>query len=265
MVKTTQSPAQLRSVFGNNLRQLVRSRGSISELARELGLNRTQMNRFLNGASFPRPDVLQRICTVFGVDARVLLEPLCHGQFHEPVLTGPILGNFIGPSLGEVDEETFPSGLYRFSRQHPIRQEQFLVGLVQVFRSTGTCYLRGYEPREALREQGLRPSGPAREFRGLVMRQNDGIAALVSRRNGMTTSFVYLARVASFENNFWLGYTARPVRESSTEQRTTRMVYEHLGQDRTAIMQAARSAGSATHADLLPFHRHLLQIDRPFR
>src|SRR5699024_7323279 len=71
MVKTAQSPAQLRSVFGNNLRQLVRSRGSISELARELDLNRTQMNRFLNSASFPRPDVLQRICTVFGVDARV--------------------------------------------------------------------------------------------------------------------------------------------------------------------------------------------------
>ncbi|WP_333685199.1 helix-turn-helix domain-containing protein [Pontibaca methylaminivorans] len=265
MVKTAQSPVQLRSVFGNNLRTLIRARGSISELARELGLNRTQMNRFLNGESFPRPDVLHRICTTFGVDARVLLEPLDHGQRREPVLNGPVLCDFIGPSLGDVDEETFPSGLYRFSRQHPARSDQFLIGLVLVFRSAGTCYLRGYEPREALREQGLRPMGPAREFRGLVMRQEDGIAALVSRRNGMTTSFIHLARVASFENNFWLGYTARPTRESPAELRTTRLVYEHLGRNRTAVMQAARTAGYVTRAALLPFHRHLLQIDRPFR
>ena len=49
---------------------------NVSALCRELSLNRTQFNRYLAGESFPWPDILQKICLHFGLDARILLQPL---------------------------------------------------------------------------------------------------------------------------------------------------------------------------------------------
>ena len=69
-------PVEVRGIFGANLRQLSGRYPSIAGLCRELGINRTQYNRYLSGESFPRPDVLQRICTFFDTDARILLEPV---------------------------------------------------------------------------------------------------------------------------------------------------------------------------------------------
>ena len=72
----SESPAELRAMFGRNLRLLCQPYASVSALCRELGINRTQFNRYLSGESFPRPDILQRICAYFKVDARILLQPL---------------------------------------------------------------------------------------------------------------------------------------------------------------------------------------------
>ena len=58
MRQRSPSPAELRNMLGDNLRQLSQQAASISALCRELGINRTQYNRYLAGESFPRPDVL---------------------------------------------------------------------------------------------------------------------------------------------------------------------------------------------------------------
>ncbi len=81
----------------------------------------------------------------------------------------------------------------------------------------------------------------------------------------MTSSLNYLARVASFENNFWVGYVTRTMRESVTSTRITRMVYEHIGHNLGEALQTARRSGFATVDDLIPFHKRLLQPEAPFR
>ena len=265
MVKATRSPAELRDMFGANLRLLSRKYPSISELSRRLGINRTQFNRYLSGESFPRPDVLDRICNFFGVDARILLDPVSNIATAGSVLNGPILRDFIGVGANDVPQETFPTGFYRFSRRSFINTTQFVIGLVFVFRDDGHTYVRGYEAKEAMVQQGLNADAPAREFRGYVTRQEEGVAMVISRRNSMTCSFNYLARVASFENNFWVGYVTRTVRESASGTRAVRMVYEHLDQDNTSVHSVARSSGFVTEDDLLPFHSRLLQVNDPFR
>ena len=63
-------------VFGKNLRLLCKGRGSISQVAGDLGISRVQMNRILNGESFPKPGLLNRSCNIFDVDGRILLQPL---------------------------------------------------------------------------------------------------------------------------------------------------------------------------------------------
>lgn len=252
-------------MFGNNLRVLARRYPSISELSRQLGINRTQFNRYLSGESFPRPDVLDRICAFFDVDARILLDPVEQIPSQGQLLTGPALNEFFGAGIAGLTEETFPGGFYRFSRRSFVNDARFIIGLVYVYRSGEHTLVRGFEAKEAMRQQGLTVDARSREFRGYATRQEDGVALVISRRKAMTCSFNYLARVASFENNFWVGYVTRTVRESTTGTRATRMVYEHLGQKRAAVYEAARGAGFVSEDDLLPFHRQLLQPQEPFR
>ena len=265
MAETRRSPTELRSMFGANLRVLAEGFASISELSRQLGINRTQFNRYLSGESFPRPDVLSRICSFFDVDARVLLEPVGGISNRKDPLTGDFLADFVGAGVDHIDESLFPSGFYRFSRHSFINQDQFLSGVVWVFRDGASTFIRGFEARAAMRAQGLPMTCDAREFRGLVLRQEDGIAAMISRRDCMTTSFNFLTRVSSFENNYWVGYVARTVRDSPEGERVVRMVYEYLGARYTDAKTASKNSGYCSIDDLLPFHQRLLQADAPFR
>lgn len=263
--KGNRTPAQLREMFGTNLRHLARDFPSISELTRQLGINRTQFNRYMSGESFPRPDILDRICNFFDVDARILLEPVEAIGHQGQILNGPFLGDFLGHGVRHLSELAFPSGFYRFTRRSFVNGDRFIIGLVYVFRPNKTAtYIKGYEAKDAMRYQGLADTAQIREFRGVLSCHEDGVAFVISRRHAMTYSFNYLARVGSLENNFWLGYVARTVRDGSGE-RVTRLVYEHLGHNMSRALATARSAGFADADDLLPYHRHLLRPGAPFR
>lgn len=258
------SPADLRAVFGENLRQLSSRYPSVSAVCQALGINRTQFNRYLSGESFPRPDVLDRICRFFDVDARVLLQPL--GDI--PTATGGLLAHpEIAPFLGaatQVPTSLFPNGIYRFSRRGFLDDTLFLQGLIYVFRRDGFTFLRGYEPREALRQQGQPLTSRNREYRGIVLRQEDGVSILIARRGGKTGSYNFLAPVASYESNFFKGYVTRTVRPQPTGRRVSRMVYEHMGNRWPDIMATARRVGYCTADDLLAHHLRLLAVDQPF-
>lgn len=259
-------PVEIRGIFGANLRQLSSAYPSIAGLCRELGINRTQFNRYLSGESFPRPDVLHRICQFFGTDARILLEPVDRVRpTNSDLLNHPVISDYLGRSATLVDEQMFPSGFYRFTRTSFIDSDRAVMGLVHVTREDGFTFLRGFEAREAMRQQGL-PDDPAnREFRGLLLAQEQGVAALVSRRGSVTCSFNFLARVAAFDNNFWEGYTTRTIREAVSGPRAARVVYEHLGRNATQVYACARQAGLIEAEDIPPFHRRLLRLSEPFR
>jgi len=252
-------------MLGANLRRLTRGAVSISALCRDLGINRTQFNLYLAGESFPRPDVLHRICSFFDVDARILLEPVEEIESQRrDLLHHPAIERFVGAGSIALPEEQFPSGFYRFSRRSFMDDSQFVQGLVYIYREDAYTFIRGFEAKEAMRAQGMPADPKTREFRGFLMPQEGGIAALVSRRNSLTTSFNYLAQIPSFQNNYWVGYAARTVRETETGRRVARLVYEYLGRDPASILPAARQAGFCKLEDLPPFHRTQLRPDTPF-
>ncbi len=252
-------------MFGANLRQLAQSFPSISELSRQLGINRTQFNRYLAGESFPRPDVLARICDFFQVDARVLLEPVANITSSESLLNGPELENFLGEGT-TPREDLFPTGFYQFTRRSFLAPESYVLGLVRVWRNAaGNCFVRGFEAREAMGQQGLPVTSALREFRGMIMGLENGVGAIITRRHAMTSSFNFLSPVPSFENNFWSGYVTRTVPESMETDRVTRMVYEHLGTGLGPALAAARKSG-LVHEDKVPsYHIRLLKGQTGFR
>lgn len=251
-------------MFGSNLRKLAENFVSISELSRQLGINRTQFNRYLAGESFPRPDVLARICDFFDVDARVLLEPVDNIGRREDLFANNTLRPFMENSVYDVSEAVFPSGFYRFSRRSFIDKEKYVVGLVRVWRDNGATVIRGYETRDALRATGFPVTRDTREWRGFVMLEEEGISAVIKRRGGKTASFNYFNRVPSMENNYWLGYAARTVPEVPGSDRVTRMVYEHVGTSYRQAKSAAKTTGYRNLDELLPFHQRLLKPDQPF-
>ncbi|GAB4285302.1 MAG: helix-turn-helix transcriptional regulator [Roseovarius sp.] len=258
-------PAALRGVFGRNLQQLCQSYPSVSGLCRELGINRTQFNRYMSGESFPRPDVLHRICEFFGLDARILLEPVAELRpAGGDLINHPFLRGFFGQATVEVSETLFPSGFYRFARRSFVETRRFVLGLVLISRADGYTFLRGFEPRRALREQGLSLAARDREYRGIVMRQEEGIMAVVTHRDSLSCSFNFLTPETAFQSNLWEGYATRTVREKVTADRATRMVYEHLGTSPAKALKYARQTGVVDIDKLPHFFVHLLRPDEPF-
>lgn len=262
----TLDPAAIRRVFGDNLRQLSAQYASISSLCRDLGINRTQFNRYASGESFPRPDVLQQMCTFFGVDARILLEPLStiNGAPQE-LLSHPFIDQFFGKEPTFVPEPLFPTGFYSFVRRSFIDDDQFTVGLVHVKRDDGYTFLRGFEPRGAMLGQGLSTHPSDREYRGIVMRQQEGVMAIVTHRDSLACSFNFLTPETSFQSNIWEGYATRTVREKITGRRAARMVYEYLDHDTARILACARQSGLVSIDKVPVFHRRLLRLSEEFR
>lgn len=265
MPRFNKSPAELRSMFGANLRKLAKSYPSISELSRQLGINRTQFNRYLAGESFPRPDVLARMCDFFEVDARVLLEPVDGLGKSDNFMNGPELRSYLGTGT-TPPEDMFPTGFYRFSRRSFLNPGRYVIGLVRVWRNrSGNCFVRGFEAREAIRQQGLPMTAELREFRGLVMRLENGIGFVITRRHAMTASFNFLLPVVSFENNYWNGYVSRTVPESVEADRIARMVYEYVGVDLGRALDVARQSGLVDESGVPSFHLRMLQGSSAFR
>lgn len=229
-------------------------------------INRTQFNRYLSGESFPRPDVLHRICEFFDTDARILLEPVeTLTSASLDLLCHPIIAEYFGSEPISVPEDLFPIGLYRFVRRSFVDETLFVRGLVNIHRIDGHTFLRGREPIDARRAQGLSTARRDREFRGIVMRQEEGIMMVVTHRNSLACSFSFLSPETSFQPNLWVGYVTRAVREKIAGSRATRMIYEHLGDDPATIMTAAR-AEALVGVDVLPLYQaHLLRPDEPFR
>ncbi|WP_282605794.1 helix-turn-helix transcriptional regulator [Pelagibius sp. Alg239-R121] len=59
--------------FSNNLRSLCSERVSIAQVCREIGFNRQQFNRYLNGGGMPSAHNLRRISQYFGVSVETLV------------------------------------------------------------------------------------------------------------------------------------------------------------------------------------------------
>ena len=65
--------------FGANLRLLCSYGRSISAICRQAGINRHQLQRYLNGSSEPSMHTLRRLCDFFGLEEHEMLLP--HGEF----------------------------------------------------------------------------------------------------------------------------------------------------------------------------------------
>lgn len=180
-----QSSAQIRAVFGENLRQLCAKEKSVSVVCREIGVNRTQFSRYLNGEAFPRPDLLLRICDYFGVDANILITPLTSDRPESANVLAMSLAGLASylPSTGyELPERQLPSGLYRIWRRSFMWPDYVFCTGCRIWRDGPLTRWKAYEPTATnLLYLDGEPNLPERRLgRNVVMRQYRGFVINVS-------------------------------------------------------------------------------------
>ena len=207
-------------VFGQNLRNLTALRGSQVHVAEELDINRIQFGRYLRSESFPKPNILKRICDYFDVDARVLTDLLTPAQLESiaaaggrvaSMSTNPSIMNeaisYCVPDQGYFNKtDDLPDGLYQYWRRAHGRPDCAGKFLLKIFTHNNARVIRGFDARASY--FGSAPyHGPAREFRGMLLKQRVGYAIVCFHREpSRVVSIDYLEPVDSVIGTFAAGF-----------------------------------------------------------
>ncbi|WP_237212472.1 helix-turn-helix domain-containing protein [Ruegeria lacuscaerulensis] len=238
MTNDHRNPAELRRMFGANLRRLARQYSSISELCRQLGINRTQFNRYLGGESFPRPDVLDRICRFFEVDARILLRPLDEIERAPTHPAASALTDFLGSGPTTLTENLFPAGFYYATETELDEQQPSRHRLFHARRLPQCTLVRGYEPRPGM--PGALPT--EREVQGIAACAGRQIYILMSSRASQNSRIYLVTRGTEEHSDRWRGVAICLSKTTASATTTRRILLRHLGEDPTAVLAAARTA-----------------------
>lgn len=241
-------------VFGENLRLLCAAKPSVASVARDLEINRVQFNRYLKSESFPKPAVLKRICNYFEVDARIFTEPLNARELvNMPAPANGAVGlgkaeavhNGLRYAICEGDRfvpyEHIPDGIHSIWRQ-AFSNETHAVHLLLQFKTIGGArVIRGFDSSKLFRSHTARFGFNAREFRGVILNQQDGFAFLYfNRQPTLTVGSSYFSTAQFYSTGLLTGFSVLHRNEYKGMRRLSRSVLQFLPQTTHQILKAAR-------------------------
>ncbi len=246
------NPAQLRMILGDNLRELCRNVPSVSELCREIGVNRTQFNRYLSGTAFPRPDILFRICRHFRVDANILLLPLDEirrmSERQEPVAFG-----FPTETQRPFDHYLLPDGMYRYWRRSFRQPDRAYQGMALI-RTKGTAKLwKGYDTHDLPIRSGTRRHARSSSYEGHLIQQFDGFALLSRTPYNDQMNMTFFEYGLDALPDYYSGISFVTRRRLPDANRLSAIVMQRLPNKFSAWLAAGRAAGT-TAFDAVPKH-----------
>lgn len=244
-------------VFGANLRQLTVQRGPQSLVAEQLGIGRIQFQRYLRSESFPKPNVLQRICLFFGVDARILTEPLTPAQLRGIEAGRRVASAALLPDNGMQeaiayacpDQDYFqpsrelPDGVYQRWRGAKARLDSAYVTLIQIKTLDRARVVRGYDFR-GFYDGNTETTGRQREFRGALLKTQSGYVGLYFHSE--PSRYVTMNFLSPFELNYQpaaVGFSCLARGALPDHARITRSLLIRVGDRWRAKMRAARQSG----------------------
>lgn len=249
----TVNSSEIRSLFGQNLRQLIGEDGSVSRLARDIGINRTQLNRYLYGESFPRPDILLRICQHFNVDARIMTEPLGSIPLDRSHMSG--LGN-VSPCIRmePVSQDVLPDGFYIEWKRSWVYEGLFTQLLILVTSDDGIRRTRTRVPimTGAVRSiDAPRFTLPLIDYDGIAAAQPDGFAIIDQGRGTLGLAMAAFRRGFGMNETIYPGYKlGSKVFSPFQVDFKGVIVLQYIARDRQAILKVARQSLWLAHSQL---------------
>lgn len=175
--------------FGDRLRELSDGRGTYSQIARDLGINRQQFARYLNGSSRPRDALIRKMALYFGVDEGLFFQ-------NQPIEADPkdtapaneatamaMLQGIQALSHEVITEQELPSGFYMQYRQSFTRPGKIICILSRITRNRQGVVRckRRYTARLLSQMPGVRGTHVsyavfAKHLGTLIMMERNGIA-----------------------------------------------------------------------------------------
>ena len=271
MLRNTQSSqrtvTEIRSVFPDNLQRLCEQHGNVSGLCRELDLNRTQFMRYLNGTSSPRPEVLERICSFFNVDARILLVPLDDLQDTKPSIQNLFQQAGMDESLLSTEGSGMQDGFYRYWKVPFSVRGKIYMTLAYVSTVDGVKRLKTIDHRNFFRTNTVAGTAyPQRRSDGFLFNHLHGHSFFLTAGRSRTTVFGYLENSYGFNNHLHYGYTGISNPQKHGARRISNIVFEKVNLSwAEAISEARRDPFwefDKVHPSILP---HLAEIPDPNR
>ena len=208
-----------------------------------------------------KPGLLNRICNMFDVDERILLQPLAdvrqsasgnlpNNKAAQNALDFAMFGNdFV---VGQEIAHLLPDGLFLSIRKTEGTDDYFSVVMAQMKSIDGKRVIKGYlPPGEGMRRRDLGPFR-LREFRGIGLTTSKGIVVLWSSLQPTLTlgatfySFRYFA-----SNRLLHGYRVVFTDKTMAELKLAPMVLEPIEPTYKAILSAGRLVG-VRRGDELP-------------
>ena len=237
------------TIFGQNLRALCGRKPSISSVARDLEVGRVQFGRYLNGTSFPKPDLLDRICRYFNVDVAIFIRPLdeIEAEQKDWMKKANALA-YLQSAASYIEESTTYEG---FSRHLPDGIHCLWLNsfsdlssvhcrLMQVRTVDGTRLIKGYDRVGRLISDNFPAPLLKKEYRGTVLASSDGFTILTfgqAPARHLTMTFISLDYIAE---NLLGGFSVLSRGEYAGRRRITRCVFQLLPQSPVDILRQAR-------------------------
>lgn len=135
--------------FSENLRSICANYGSIAQVCREIGINRQQFNRYLNGGGMPSAHNLRRIARHFDLSEAELFAD--HAEFsrrhilnQKRTARGPV-DLMTGPFRDQTQSLRRYLGFYHSHFQTPTWEGQILGSLIWLYEKDGYVMSRSVE------------------------------------------------------------------------------------------------------------------------
>lgn len=239
-----------RRAFAENLRAACTRHRSISEVCRDLGINRQQFNKYLSGASFPSPYNFQRICRYLGMDDAAVLSPDLAppgSAPHDPAAFGsqlfsPILHEMQRANPGGARKLDRYLGYYHSYYSSPAHPGRVLKSISRLYRKDGLCFDKTME--RAVNRQHSPATPVVNRYTGAVIHTDDRIYVLhqhmaLHQTLSMVAFYPSFAPVPGILSGVFVSVSSGPARQPFA----SRVVYEYQG--RTPNLRAmVRNCGT---------------------
>jgi transcriptional regulator with XRE-family HTH domain len=236
-----------------NLRLLFSYGKSTADVSRRLGMNRHQVNKYINGHATPSLQSLQRICDFFGVEqSEVLQDPRSFArlvQLKPPTLKArsssfdPLATQLFKSSDLDAELLTRHAGYYHYYQNSTLMEGKYYRGISRIFHD-GSHW--GIKTLDRDLDKALNLPRTVK-YAGQVTTSMGSIVCIERAREGDSFHTTYLYGSKYRQPSFLTGLVIGTSPDGSGEIACRRVVWHYLGQ-RPDLRLAIRQCGIADQA-----------------
>ena len=230
--------------FSQNLRTIFAYYPSISEISRQLKINRQQLNRYLNGKSTPSLHTLKKMSDFFSIDETELFLPneefkmifSSGDDFEIPDKLKPPINQFlkISSCSKEISRENSKyCGKYFAYSMHPYSQGKILKSIMSIYQDGKGTYSKTLIPSSVTEKDNRRlPMGKVNSY---VNIERDKLYLFDMGEQGSTyPNYSMTVFYTSFQARpeYLVGITLNAQSRLSRSISSSQVVMEYLGSDK---------------------------------